>query len=216
MIGVTALMSPCDCTVSYDCGSTGPPAMNDTFQSPVTGIVVPSRVNADSLAKIKVQYEVLPPVLDVRDAMLETAPLLDEKRKTKTLMTGALSEKPSNIATYNKFAGGDLALAYLEADVIVEREFTTKMVHQGYIEPHNATANWNTDGTITIWTSTQGAFAVRSLVGLPARPYAPCRGKDHQGDKNPLDRIFHDFIGPVLPHCRTTGADRSIPVLPGD
>ena len=118
----------------------------------------------EALTKIKVQYEVLPPVLDVRDAMREDAPLLNETRKTKTLMTGALSEKPSNIASYNKFAGGELAASFAEADIVVEREFTTAMVHQGYIEPHNSTANWNSDGTITIWTSTQGAFAVRSLT----------------------------------------------------
>ena len=38
------------------------------------------------------------------------------------------------------------------------------MVHQGYLEPHNSTANWNSDDTLTIWTSTQGAFAVRNLT----------------------------------------------------
>jgi CO/xanthine dehydrogenase Mo-binding subunit len=121
-------------------------------------------VAEEALAKIKVQYEVLPPVLDVRDAMREDAPLLNEKRHTKTLMTGELSEKPSNIATYNKLAGGDVEKAFADADVVVEREFTTKMVHQGYIEPHNSTAQWNADGTIIIWTSTQGAFAVRNLT----------------------------------------------------
>ena len=121
-------------------------------------------VAEEALAKIKVEYEVLPPVLNVRDAMRDDAPLLSETRKTKTLMTGEMSEKPSNIASYNKFAGGDLAAAFAEADAVVEREFTTTMVHQGYIEPHNSTGNWNTDGTITIWTSTQGAFAVRSLT----------------------------------------------------
>ena len=51
-----------------------------------------------------------------------------------------------------------------QADVIVEREFTTSMVHQGYIEPQNATALYNPDGQVTIWTSTQGAFGVRSQV----------------------------------------------------
>jgi CO/xanthine dehydrogenase Mo-binding subunit len=118
----------------------------------------------EAMAKIVVNYEVLPPVLNVRDAMREDAPLLNESRHTKTLMTGQLSEKPSNIATYNKFQGGDLAAAFAEADAVVEREFTTTMVHQGYIEPHNSTANWNSDGTITIWTSTQGSFAVRNLT----------------------------------------------------
>src|SRR5262249_12567116 len=122
-----------------------------------------AHVAEEALAKIKVEYEVLPPVLDVRDAMREDAPLLSEKRFTKS-MRGGQSEKPSNIAATNVFKGGDVDAAFEAADVVVEREFTTKMVHQGYIEPHVSTANWNSDGTITIWTSTQGAFAVRALT----------------------------------------------------
>jgi CO/xanthine dehydrogenase Mo-binding subunit len=117
-----------------------------------------------ALGKIRVEYEVLPPVLDVRDAMRDDAPLLDEARRTKTLMTGELSDRPSNIATYNRFVGGDVEAAFAAADAVVEREFTTRMVHQGYIEPQTTTASWNSDGTLTIWTSTQGAFAVRGLV----------------------------------------------------
>lgn len=120
-------------------------------------------VAEEALAKIKVEYELLPPVLDVRDAMREDAPLLSETRHTKS-MGGKRSEKPSNIAAYNQFKGGDVEAAFAEADHVVEREFTTSMVHQGYIEPQNATASWNADGTITIWTSTQGAFSVRQQV----------------------------------------------------
>ena len=120
-------------------------------------------VAEEALAKIKVEYELLPPVLDVKDAMREDAPLLNETRHTK-FMGGKLSEKPSNIASFNQFKSGDVDAAFADADVVVEREFTTTMVHQGYIEPHVSTGNWNTDGTITIWTSTQGAFAVRGLV----------------------------------------------------
>ena len=48
--------------------------------------------------------------------------------------------------------------------MIVEREFTTSTVHQGYIEPQNATALWNGDGLITVWTSTQGAHSVRGQL----------------------------------------------------
>ena len=46
----------------------------------------------------------------------------------------------------------------------MEREYTTSTVHQGYIEPHNSTAFWNSDGQLNIWTSTQGSFAVRAAV----------------------------------------------------
>ena len=48
--------------------------------------------------------------------------------------------------------------------MVIEREFHTATVHQGYIEPHNATALWNADGSVTIWCSTQGAFTVRAQV----------------------------------------------------
>src|SRR4029077_16704421 len=51
-----------------------------------------------------------------------------------------------------------------QADLVIERSFTTATVHQGYIEPHNATALYNTDGTLTVWCSTQGAFTVRAQL----------------------------------------------------
>ncbi len=130
----------------------------------------------EALKLIRVDYEPLPPVLDVLEAMRDDAPLLDERRRTRTLMTGELSEKPSNVASYNRFQGGDVDAAFAEADVVVEREFRTRMVHQGYIEPQNSTASWNADGTLTIWTSTQGAFAVRNLVAeVLKKPIAQVR-----------------------------------------
>ncbi|MGB2695288.1 MAG: molybdopterin cofactor-binding domain-containing protein, partial [Dehalococcoidia bacterium] len=50
---------------------------------------------------------------------------------------------------------------FAECDEVVEGEFRTKMVHQGYIEPQASTAMWNPDGQLTIWTATQGSFPVR-------------------------------------------------------
>ena len=38
------------------------------------------------------------------------------------------------------------------------------MVHQGYIEPHNATAHWDENNHLSLWSSTQGQFAVRDLT----------------------------------------------------
>ncbi|MDP2328862.1 MAG: molybdopterin-dependent oxidoreductase, partial [Dehalococcoidia bacterium] len=61
---------------------------------------------------------------------------------------------------------GDIAAGFAAADVVIEREFTTSQFHQGYIEPQNATALWNRDGEITVWTSTQGAFSVRDQVAV--------------------------------------------------
>ncbi|MCA9823319.1 MAG: xanthine dehydrogenase family protein molybdopterin-binding subunit, partial [Dehalococcoidia bacterium] len=130
----------------------------------VAAVAARSHFEAEAAARaIKVEYELLPPVLDVRDAMREDAPLLDENRHTK-VMGGQTSDKPSNIASHNRFEDGDVEKALAESDHVVDREYRTRMVHQGYIEPHSSTAMWNSDDTIQIYTSTQGAFGVRSLT----------------------------------------------------
>lgn len=116
----------------------------------------------EALALIKVDYEPLPPVIDVREAMKDGAPLLHPDLKTESL--GASTGKPSNVAKHFQFKLGELAKGFASAAVVVERSFHTATVHQGYIEPHNATALFNADGTLTIWCSTQGAFTVRAQV----------------------------------------------------
>jgi xanthine dehydrogenase molybdenum-binding subunit len=111
---------------------------------------------------IRVEYEVLTPVMDVRKAMEAGSPILLDDLRTDEF--GKKGETPTNIAGHYKDARGDVEKGFKEAKFIVEREFVTKMVHQGYIEPQNATAQYNPDGQITIWCSTQGSFGVREQV----------------------------------------------------
>jgi xanthine dehydrogenase molybdenum-binding subunit len=121
-----------------------------------------SHIAEEALELIDVEYEVLPPVLDVREAMKEDAPVLLEELRTDEL--GQQLEGPTNIASHIRHERGDLGAGFSEAAVIVEREFVTSMVHQGYIEPQNAIALYNHDGQLTIWCSTQGSFGVRNQV----------------------------------------------------
>src|SRR5262245_2732249 len=118
-----------------------------------------SHLAEEALRHIKVEYEVLKPVTWVLDAMREDAPLLHDDVHTNSM--GKKSAKPSNIATHIHFEKGKVDDALAEADVVVEREFRSASVHQGYIEPHAATALWNEDGHLTIWCSTQGSFTAR-------------------------------------------------------
>jgi CO/xanthine dehydrogenase Mo-binding subunit len=111
---------------------------------------------------IDVEYEVLPCVLSACEAMREDAPILLEDLKTKEL--GQDTGRVSNLAEHFRHARGDIEKGFAEADVIVDREFDTATVHQGYIEPQAATALWNNDGRVHIWCSTQGAFGVRDTV----------------------------------------------------
>ncbi len=111
---------------------------------------------------IEVDYEVLPCVLTAPEAMRAGAPLVHEDLKTKEF--GEQTGRVSNVAEHFRHVMGDVAAGFAEADVVIEREFHTATVHQGYIEPHNATALWNNDGRILIWCSTQGSFVVRDVT----------------------------------------------------
>ncbi len=120
----------------------------------------------EALALIEVEYEPLPLVLDLLEAMKPGAAIInpDLRRKDKP-------DEQTNIAGEFQFKRGDIEAGFKAADIIVEREFRTEMVHQGYIEPPNALGIFPGDGHATVYTSTQGPFDVRimsaTLLGLP-------------------------------------------------
>ena len=138
-----------------------------------------SHVAEQALELIEVDYEVLPGVVDVLDAMKDDAPVLHERLFNATsagVRPGGLrseddNEKSNNIANHFFFESGDIEQGFKDAEVVVEREFRTASVHQGYIEPHSATASWGEDGYLTIWCSSQGHFNVRDqtamILGIP-------------------------------------------------
>ncbi len=130
---------------------------------PVASVAATSHHLAEeALDLIQVDYEVLPHVLDIHEAMKEDAPLLHEDMTTTSL--GEATDKKSNNNKYGQYKLGDVEKGFAQADIVIEREFSTVMVHQGYIEPQNATALWNPDGQLTIWCSSQGSFGVRDQV----------------------------------------------------
>ena len=138
-----------------------------------------AHIAEQALKLIDVDYEVLPAVVDVLEAMKDDAPILHERLANATnpnMRPGGLRSeddpgKSTNIANHFFFEAGDIEKGFAEADIIVEREFRTESVHQGYIEPHAATALWAADDRITIWGSSQGHFNVRdqtaNILGVP-------------------------------------------------
>ena len=113
-----------------------------------------------ALKLIEVDYEVLPHVLDVDAAMQPDAPLLHENMMTVGVEPAP--QQPSNIAKRVEFALGDVEKGFAEADIVIEREFKTKPVHQGYIEPHACLATVAEDGQADLWVTTQGHWVVRA------------------------------------------------------
>ena len=138
-----------------------------------------THIAEQALKLIEVEYEVLPPVMNAKDAMKADAPLLHDRLASMTTATiragGVLDDndptKGSNLANKFEFQLGDLEKGFAEADFIVEKETSTVAVHQGYIEPQSGTAQWHEDGTLTVWSSSQGHFTVRDytarLMGVP-------------------------------------------------
>ncbi len=100
-----------------------------------------------ALSLIDVEYEVLPAVTSAEEAMAEGAPQLHP-------------EYAGNVSDHSQLKLGDVDAAFDKADIVVEREFRTQTVHQGYIEPHSATAWWTPEGKLTVWCSSQGHFQI--------------------------------------------------------
>ena len=125
-----------------------------------------AHIAEDAVELIEVEYDVLPPVVTIEDALSPSAPILHDDGMDEIVedLFTPMDGKPSNIARTVEMGFGDIEEGFSQADIILERVYETAMSHQGYIEPHNATAVWNHDGKITIWTSTQGAFGIRQNV----------------------------------------------------
>ena len=115
-----------------------------------------------ALALVDVDYEPLPHVIDVEEAMAEDAPLLFEDMITRGVEPAP--ERPSNVSKRVGFEIGDLDAGFAEADEIVEKHFRTAPIHQAYIEPQACLANWEGGGKAEVWSSSQGHFAVRNLT----------------------------------------------------
>jgi CO/xanthine dehydrogenase Mo-binding subunit len=137
---------------------------------PVAAIAAISKsVAEEAAALLEIDYEVLPHVIDVDEAMKPDAPLLFEDMITRGVEPAPT--QPSNVAKRVEFKVGDLDGGFAEADIVVETEFKTAAVHQAYIEPQASAARVDADGQTEIWTATQGHFGVRALtaklLGMP-------------------------------------------------
>ncbi len=137
---------------------------------PVAAVAAISPHIADeAVSLIEVEYEVLPSVSTAPEAMAAGAPILHDDVRTKE----GGEEKPgaTNVADHIQYKKGDVEAGFAKADIVVEREFNTSTVHQGYIEPHSCTVFWNKDGKVDIWNSSQAPFDVRDatagILGVP-------------------------------------------------
>ena len=136
----------------------------------------------EALDLIKVEYQALAASIDPLKAMLPGAPPVadagTEADTSEALAHSAVaiakSDTPAkavNISQQARLQRGDPAKGFAESDHILEKTYRVPMVHQGYLEPHAVLAEWDRNGLLTLWASTQGSFNTRSevadVLGIP-------------------------------------------------
>lgn len=130
----------------------------------------------DAIELVQAQYKPLPAAITLEEAMAPDAPLVwpegmpgeSEEAAAHGADVGGEEEgksQRSNVAKTTNFVRGDLAAGFSKADIILEREFTTPMVHQSPLETHGCAIMIDpVTEEVTVWTPTQGPFNVRQQV----------------------------------------------------
>jgi aerobic carbon-monoxide dehydrogenase large subunit len=110
---------------------------------------------ADAVAAIDVDYDPLPPVLDMRAALESSSPKVHEA---------------GNKCYEWVFGNGDIDAAFAGAPVVVERTYRQQRLIPCAMEPRSVVAQW-IGGEVTLWSATQIPhvlrFAVSAFFGIP-------------------------------------------------
>jgi CO/xanthine dehydrogenase Mo-binding subunit len=140
----------------------------------VAAVAAESRDAAEeAINLIDVEYEELPAVFDVIEAMKPGAPVLHDNAPgydgaPKEIMAAA----GANVVNKLTFGKGDIEKGFAEADLVLEHTFRMPIHHQGYLEPQSFLVKIEDDGTVNAWASTKGPFGTRGqfakAAGIPA------------------------------------------------
>ena len=119
---------------------------------------------------IDVELEPLEPLYDPEQALAVDAPLLHPDWQSYAALPFVAREK--NVAGRSRIRHGDVDAAFAKSHRVYEHRFTTPLQHAGYMEPRAATAAWDGNATLTVWSNAQLPFEVQAMLGdileLPA------------------------------------------------
>jgi CO/xanthine dehydrogenase Mo-binding subunit len=136
----------------------------------VAAIAAESREAAEeAIDLIEVEYEELPAVFDVLEAMKPGAPVLHDDAPSydgapADIMAGA----GSNVLNKLTWGKGNIEEGFAEADVVLEHTFRIPIHHQGYLEPQSFMVKINDDGSVDGWASTKSPFGTRAQFAKAA------------------------------------------------
>ncbi len=126
----------------------------------------------EALSLIEVEYEELPAVFDVLEAMKPDAPVLhDNAPGYEGAPADIMAPAGGNVLNKLTWGKGDIDKGFREADLVLEHQFRIPIHHQGYLEPQSFLVKIENDGKVNAWASTKGPFGTRAqfakAVGIP-------------------------------------------------
>ncbi len=145
-----------------------------------------------ALRLIEVDYEVLPPVMDMRQAMAEGAPVIHDERDT----TG-IHDARRNIVYHIEAQVGDVEKEFKQCEHIFEGEYTTPRQQHTNLEPHVCITYWDEDERLVVRTSTQVPYHCRRiiapLIGLPVKRIRVVKPRVGGGFGNKQEILLEDM-----------------------
>ncbi len=124
-----------------------------------------SAIAEEALGLIEVEYEVLPAVFDLFEAMREGAPQLHEPDTTHPNIDkeagGNIYDAAHNIAAHEVITNGDFEAAMREADIVVEGEYRVPFISHAVLEPHVCVAYLDGYERLIVVSSTQVPYHTR-------------------------------------------------------
>ncbi len=118
-----------------------------------------------ALEILDVEYEELPSAVTMDEARADDAPILHPEFNSYFGIPGE-QETPSNIFAKGTWGKGDVSEGFAQADLIVEREYTTPRTHQGYLEVHNTIVWVDETGHVQVWLGSKSPFANKRALAL--------------------------------------------------
>jgi len=132
---------------------------------PVAGVAAISEEIAEkALDSIKIEYELLDPVLDPEFGAGPNAPLLHPDLGHYEVANFIIPKPGTNISNHFKIRKGNVETAWEQCTAIIERKYRIPHIQHVPIEPHVAIAQVEQSGEITLWGSSQSPFAQRNLI----------------------------------------------------
>jgi putative selenate reductase molybdopterin-binding subunit len=146
-----------------------------------------------ALSLIEVEYEILPAILDLREAMKDGAVRIHDEPE---YVNFAESHPAKNLAAEIRIDIGNVEKGFAEADEIFEAEYVVPKVQQAHIEPHVCVTYWDEDDRLVIRTSTQVPFHVRRMLapvlGLPVKRIRVIKPRIGGGFGNKQEVLMED------------------------